>query len=206
MTRRDDLHRKALANLQESEVLMVNGHFDYGNGYHGRLYVNPHQIFRQPSLIWRFAQDLIEILPDTIVSATEVVSGPVMGGALLAHTIAGLLDGRRSLTHPLTSFAPLSLDASGALVLRPFYRGVLSGKRVLLADDVRNTGKTFERAKSVIEGAGGIVLATVEIYDRLEAIVDLGIPNFALAEYRAPENYTVADCPMCKAGTAITRF
>jgi len=206
MTRRDDLHRKALANLQESEVLMLDGHFDYGNGYHGRLYVNAHQIFRQPSLIWRFAQDLIEILPDDLLASTEVVVGPMMGGALLAHTIAGLLDGRRSLTHPLTSFAPLSLDAGGTLVLRPFYRTVLTGKRVLLGDDVRNTGKTFERAKSLIESAGGIVLATVEIYDRMEAIVDLGVPNIALAEYRAPENYRVADCPMCKAGTAITRF
>ena len=206
MTRRDDLHRKALANLQESEVLMLDGHFDYGNGYHGRLYMNPHQIFRQPSLIWRFAQDLIEILPDTIISATEVVVGPVMGGALLAHTIAGLMDGRRSLTHPLTSFAPLSMDANGTLVLRPFYRSVIAGKRVLLADDVRNTGKTFERAKTLIEGAGGVVLATLEIYDRLEAMVDLGVPNFALAEYKAPENYLVADCPMCKSGTPITRF
>jgi orotate phosphoribosyltransferase len=206
MTRRDDLHRKALANLQESEVLMLDGHFDYGNGYHGRLYLNAHQIFRQPSLIWRFAQDLIDILPDTVLQATEVVAGPVMGGALLAHTIAGLLDGRRSLTHPLTSFAPLSVDASGSLVLRPFYRSVLSGKRVLLADDVRNTGKTFERAKSLVEGAGGVVLGTIEIYDRLEAMVDLGVPNFALAEYKAPENHLAAECPMCKAGTPITRF
>jgi orotate phosphoribosyltransferase len=206
MTRRDDLRRKALANLQESEVLMLDGHFDYGNGYHGRLYLNPHQIFRQPSLIWRFAQDLLEILPEAVVQATEVVAGPVMGGALLAHTIAGLLDGRRSLTHPLTSFAPLSLDATGTLVLRPFYRTVVSGKRVLLADDIRNTGKTFERAKVLIEGAGGIVIGTVEIYDRLEPLAELGVPNFALAEYRAPENHAVGECPMCKAGTPITRF
>jgi orotate phosphoribosyltransferase len=206
MTRRDDIRRKALANLQESEVLMIDGHFDYGNGYHGRVYLNPHQMFRQPSLIWRLAQDVIEILPEPIVQGAEVVAGPVMGGALLAHTIAGLLDGRRSLTHPLTSFAPLSQDSSGALVLRPFYRSVVAGKRVLLADDVRNTGKTFERAKGLIEQAGGQVIATVEIYDRLEAMVDLGVPNVALAEYRAPENYALADCPMCKAGAAITRF
>ena len=31
---------------------------------------------------------------------TEVVAGPATGGALLAHTLAGLLDGRRALTHP----------------------------------------------------------------------------------------------------------
>src|SRR5512134_813348 len=113
MTKRDDVRRKALDNLQEYEVLMLDGHFDYGNGYHGRVYLNPHRIFRQPSLIWRFAQDLIDILPDNIVSSADVVAGPVMGGALLAHTLAGLLDSRRPLTHPRTSFAPLSFDAGG---------------------------------------------------------------------------------------------
>jgi orotate phosphoribosyltransferase len=206
MTRRDDLRRQALANLQEFEVLMLDGHFDYGNGYHGRVYLNPHRIFRQPSLIWRFAQDVIDILPEAVVTSTEVVAGPVMGGALLAHTIAGLLDGRRSLSHPPSSFAPLSLDERGALALRSFYRTVVSGRRVLLADDVRNTGKTFERAKAILEEAGGTVVATVEIYDRLEAISDLDVPNFALAEYRATENYPVSDCPLCQAGKPITRF
>jgi orotate phosphoribosyltransferase len=206
MTKRDDLRRAALANLQEFEVLMINGHFDYGNGYHGRTYLNPHRIFRRPSLIWRFAQDLIDILPETVVSGTEVVSGPVMGGALLAHTIAGLLDGRRSLGHPPASFAPLSFDASGAMALRPFYRTVVSGKRVLLADDIRNTGKTFERAKTILEAAGATVLATVEIYDRLEAMSDLGVPNFSLAEYRSTDNFPVADCPMCQAGIGVNRF
>ena len=197
---------QALTNLQENEVLMLDGHFDYGNGFHGRVYLNPHRIFRQPSLIWRFAQDLIDILPQSISDATDVVAGPVMGGALLAHTIAGLLDGRRSLTRPRASFAPLSTDAGDRLVLRPFYQTVVRGQRVLVADDVRNTGKTFERAKTVIEQAGGTVIATIEIYDRLEAIVDLGVPNFALAEYKAPDNYAVADCPMCKAGAPITSF
>ena len=55
MSRRDEIRHKALTALQEFEVLMLNGHFDYGNGYHGRVYLNPHRIFRQPSLIWRLA-------------------------------------------------------------------------------------------------------------------------------------------------------
>lgn len=203
MTRRDDLRKKALANLQEFEVLMLDGHFDYGNGYHGRVYLNPHRIFRQPSLIWRLGQDLIDVLPDDVIAATEVVAGPVLGGALLAHTIAGLLDSRRSLSLPPTSFAPLLSKGEG---LRPFYKTVVSGRRVLVADDVRNTGKTFERAKAVIEDAGGTVVATCEIYDRLEAIADAGVPNFALAEYKAPENYAVSACPMCRAGIPIAAF
>jgi orotate phosphoribosyltransferase len=185
---------------------MLDGHFDYGNGYHGRAYLNPHRIFRQPSIIWRLAQDLIDVLPEPIVAGVDVVAGPVMGGALLAHTLAGLLDGRRQLVHPPTSFAPLSVDAGGGLVLRPFYRSVVTGRGVLIADDIRNTGKTFERAKAILEEAGARVVATVEICDRLEAVVDLGVPNIALAEYPAPENFAASECPMCRAGAPITQF
>jgi hypothetical protein len=46
----------------------------------------------------------------------------------------------------------------------------------------------------------------VEIYDRQEACVDLGLPNIALAEYHASENYKVDECPMCRNGVPITRF
>ena len=191
---------QALANLQEHEVLMIDGHFDYGNGYHGRVYLNPHRIFRQPSLIWRFAQDLIDILPERSSSDGSRRRAGDGRRAARAH------DGRaaRRPAQPHASAVRVSRRSrptmASALELRPFYQGVVAGKRVLLADDVRNTGKTFERAKAVIEQAGGTVIATVEICDRLEAIVDLGVPKIALAEYRAPENYPVAECPMCGAG------
>src|SRR6187401_60040 len=108
MDKRAGIREQGLKDLQQSSVLMIDGHFDFGNGYHGRVYLNPHQLFRYPSTIWRFAQDLIDILPATIIDATEVVAGPVTGGALLAHTIAGLLDSRRPLTRPDTMFAPFT--------------------------------------------------------------------------------------------------
>jgi orotate phosphoribosyltransferase len=204
--RRDENRAKALKDLQQSEVLMIDGHFDYGNGYHGRVYLNPHQLFRHPSTIWRFAQDLIDVLPGDIVQATEVVAGPVMGGALLAHTMAGLLDSRRSLTHPPCLFAPFNHDPAGGLTLRAFYARELAGKRVLLADDVRNTGETFGRCAALVTEAGGTVLGTVEIYDRLEAIAAPGVQNFALAEYKAPENFNASACPLCAAHVVITQF
>ena len=136
--REEDVRTKALKDLQRYHVLTVDGHFDYGNGYHGRVYVNPHQLFQEPSLIWRLAQDLIDLLPGVLVDQAEVVAGPVTGGALLAHTIVGLMDGPRSLSH-----APA--HSSTGLALRPTYARTVSGKRVLLADDVRNTGKTLRR-------------------------------------------------------------
>lgn len=206
MDRRADIREKALKDLQQAGVLMMDGHFDFGNGYHGRVYLNPHQLFRHPSTIWRFAQDLIDLLASEIVQRTEVVAGPVTGGALLAHTLAGLLDSRRSLTHPPCSFAPFNYDPNGGFALRHFYRAELKGRQVLLADDVRNTGETFARCAALVREAGGTVLATIEICDRLEAIADVGVPNIALAEYKAPENYRESECPLCRLGTPITRF
>jgi orotate phosphoribosyltransferase len=200
------VRRRALDALKESEVLMVDGHFDYGNGFHGRVYLNPHQLFRQPSLIWRVAQDLLDIVPHDLAEAVEVVAGPVTGGALLAHTLAGLLDGRRSLAHPPTQFAPFTYEPAAGLVLRRFYAGAVAGRRVLLADDVRNTGKTFERCAALVREAGGTVIGTVEIYDRLEAVVDLGVPNVALVDYGAPENHPADRCPLCQSGVPITSF
>jgi hypothetical protein len=32
------------------------------------------------------------------------------------------------------------------------------------------------------------------------------VPNFALAEYKAPENFRAADCPLCAGNVSITRF
>ncbi len=206
VNRQEEVRRKALQDLQRFEVLMLGGHFDYGNGYHGEVYLNPHQLFRQPSTIWRLAQDLIDLLPATLISHTEIVAGPVTGGALLAHTISGLLDGRRSLTHPPSNFAPFTIDRAEGLTLRTVYATSMGDRRVLLADDIRNTGKTFERCAELVRKAGGTVVGTVEIYDRLEAMTDLDVPNIALAEYRAPVNYRADECPLCRAGKPITRF
>lgn len=206
MNRRDEIREKALKDLQQFEVLMINGHFDFGNGYHGRVYLNPHQLFRYPSTIWRFAQDLLDVLPDSIVSEAEVVAGPVTGGALLAHTVAGLLDSRRQLTRPPMIFAPFSDDPSCGHTLSRFYQQQLRGRKVLIVDDVRNTGQTFARCADLVRDGGGVVIATAEIYDRMEAVVELDVPNFALAEYKAPENYAAASCPFCKADVPINTF
>jgi orotate phosphoribosyltransferase len=205
-TRQDEIREKALKDLQQYEVLMLKGHFDFGNGYHGTVYLNPHQLFRYPSTIWRFAQDLLDVIPPSILEVTEVVAGPVTGGALLAHTVAGLLDSRRDLRRPATIFAPFTIDAGRTLTLSRFYRGQISGKRVLLADDIRNTGQTFQRCAALVAAAGGTIVATCEIYDRLEATVDVGVPNFALAEYRAPENFKAESCPLCQSGVPISSF
>lgn len=206
MTRVDDIRARALEDLRRYGVLMLDGHFDYGNGYHGRSYVNPHQLFKYPSTIWRLAQDLLDVMPGQMAADTEVVAGPATGGALLAHTIAGLLDSRRSLTHAPSSFAPFHMNGGGVPGLRHFYRELIRGRRVLLADDVRNTGQTLGQCAELVREAGGTVVAAVVICDRLASLVDVGAPVVALVEYATQENFRATECPLCEAGREITAF
>ena len=206
MGKREEIREKALGELQKHHVLMLDGHFDFGNGYHGRVYLNPHQLFCQPSIIWRFAQDLLDLLPAELLDQTDVVAGPATGGALLAHTVAGLLDSRRALSRPPTMFAPFRPEGAGGHSLTPFYAKQIKGRRVLLVDDVRNTGQTLARCADLVRAAGGSVVATAQIYDRMEAVTDAGVPNAALAEYKAPENHEASSCPLCRDGVPITAF
>jgi orotate phosphoribosyltransferase len=201
----DAIRKRARQDLEQADVLL-EGHFDYGNGYHGRQYVNPHMIFRYPSTIWRIAQDILDIVPSAVLDQVEAVVGPVTGGALLGHTIAGLLDGRRSLDRRPCLFAPIHFDQEIGLRLRTAYARMLEGRRVLIADDVRNTGKTLAHCAELVRKAGGVIVATVQIYDRMEAVVEVDVPNFALIEYRAPENYPTPRCPLCAAGVPLTTF
>ena len=205
MTRRDDIRARALDDLRRFEVVM-DGHFDYGNGFHGKLYLNPHQLLRQPSTIWRVAQDLIDVMPPGFSQDADIVAGPATGGALLAHTLAGLLDGKRPLTHPPYSFAPFGLTADGQPTLSAFYADRIRGRRVLLADDVRNTGLTLRACADLVVAAGGTVVGAVIIVDRMEATTELDAPVVALVDYPSPANYPAAECPQCKAGLPITAF
>ena len=74
VNRQEELKRRALIELQDLGVLMRSGHYDYGNGFHGRAYLNPHQLFLHPSTIWRLAQDLLAALPADLLEKTEVVA------------------------------------------------------------------------------------------------------------------------------------
>ena len=203
MTKQDEIRQKALKDLQRNEVLMVDGHFDFGNGYHGRVYLNPHQLFREPSTIWRFAQDLLDVLPAEILAKSEVVAGPVTGGALLAHTVAGLLDSRRDLSRAPTLFAPFAALGTGGYGLTPFYKQQIQGRRVLLVDDVRNTGQTLVRCADAVRaeaqdyvpvvGASTVRVADDRI-DGIDATIVLGhdFDTFILTEKAKAATSTTA--------------
>ena len=169
MNRRDEIRQKALKDLQKYEVLMLDGHFDFGNGYHGRVYLNPHQLFRHPSTIWRFAQDLIDVLP-SVRPRADRSRGRASDRRCAARPYDCRVAGQPPRHHP-SSHVVRSIDCRcrGRILVEPLLSTAGQGAPVLLVDDVRNTGHTLSRCAAAVRAAGGTFLATAEIYDRLEA-------------------------------------
>ena len=96
--------------------------------------------------------------------------------------------------------------SNGHALLSPFYASRMKGKRVLIVDDVRNTGTTLKQCADAVKAAGGVVIGTMQIIDRCDACVSLDVPNVSLVEYKAPPNFPAASCPMCAAHVPITAF
>ena len=213
MDKRDEIREKALKDLQHSEVLMVDGHFDYGNGYHGRVYLNPHQLFRHPSTIWRFAQDLIDChaRPSSVSGRGRRRPGDRRRAAR-AH-IAG------------SARQPAQPDASAvqlrAVPLRPRRRlhaarlsiaRELNGKRVCwpTSAEYRRDVRALRRARSQAAGRRPCWRRVADLRSHWKAGShrSAACPNIALRRIpSAPEQLQVADCPLCAGGSMpITRF
>ena len=170
---------------------MLDGHFDFGNGYHGRVYLNPHQLFRQPSTIWRFAQDLLDVLPADD-RWRRPKWWPVRRPAARCwrtrwrgcSTAAARSRGRRRSSR---RSVPEGWRRPHA---QPFYREQIAGppraargRRAQHRPDARALRRRW-CARPAERWS-----PPREIYDRMEAVVDAGVPNVALAEYKAPENH-----------------
>lgn len=202
----------ALNLLEERGALETNGHFDYGNGYHGSVYLHFHKLLEVPYNIWQLAGDLLERIDSGTKHETQVVSGPVMGGAILGAVLATLIDSGSSDNkkwtpdHELVRFAPLHRSRE-QLDLKQHYRGVVKGKKVLLVDDVRNTGRTFADAYRLLADAGAEIIATAELYDYNDPLADLAVPNFPGAKFPHKGTREQASmCHLCKLGFPIRRF
>ncbi|OGE88860.1 MAG: hypothetical protein A3E29_05130 [Candidatus Doudnabacteria bacterium RIFCSPHIGHO2_12_FULL_48_16] len=199
--------------LHESQALRTDQHFDYGNGFHGTVWIDPHQIFRRPHLVIRLLNDMIDhAIPASVLEKTQVVAGPERGGAKIGLMLATMIDGRQNAIHEQVQFVEIQEDPDerGKLILPPSCQKIVEGKRVLLADDVRNTGWTFYQSSLALLEAGATLLGTAEWYDRmnLQAAYELvNLPNYALAEYDdgiviMPAN----QCNLCLLGHTVTRF
>jgi orotate phosphoribosyltransferase len=120
----------------------------------------------------------------------DTVIAPAMGGIVVGHEVARVLDVR-------SIFAE---KQDGKLVLRRFV--IAAGERCLVAEDVITRGGRVQETVDIVRARGGVVVAVVCLVDRSNGQARFGVPLLSLMEL-APVTYEPADCPLCRQGLPL---
>lgn len=170
----------------ERSGAILNGHFVYTSGRHGRVYMEKFRVLERA----QFTEPLCRMIADRFAgSGAEVVAGPTTGGIILAYEV-GRLMGLPGIF--------CEKDPGGGRVFRRGFT-IHPGQRVLVVDDIVTTGGSLRDSFDAVTALGGEIAGVGVLADRSGGTVAVPHPYFACLEVGF-DSWAPEDCPMCAAG------
>ena len=204
MTPIDEAAQETLKILRESGAIVENVHVVHISGLHFPMTINKDAIFPHLDKIERLARLLARRLADLSI---EIVCGPAMGGLVVGEWLAHELG-------VMCAFAehdpdPKPEDIRGRFVLRRGYDQLVANRRVLVVDDIVNTGHSIRQTIEAVRAAGGQVVAAASLVfvGKFDGAT-LDVPDYEyLLHYDVPPGWSPEECPMCRDGVPVeTRY
>jgi orotate phosphoribosyltransferase len=173
------------------------GHFHYESGHHGELWLDLDRLYLLPRSLEPF---VIELSRRLAARGTELVCGPLVGGAFLAQLVARELDVDFCWAERIVTLDGVRYELPAPL------REVVRGRRVAIVDDVINAGSAaggmlldLRRLGANVVGIGAL-LVLGDAIDKLVSGENIAIESIA----RRPNTlWDPATCPLCSAGVAL---
>jgi orotate phosphoribosyltransferase len=179
------------------------GHFVLESGYHTGLWLDLDALFANPRAIAPFVERLA-----TRLRAYEphMVCGPLLGGALLAQSLATVLGADFSFTRPGPA-APGSGLYRARYLLPAALRDRVRNRRVALVDDVMSAGSSLRatceelRSQGAIPVAVGALMVLGEVGER-HFRETLGLSVEAVVRDQL-EVWVPSECALCARGVPL---
>ncbi|MEO0591493.1 MAG: orotate phosphoribosyltransferase [Pseudomonadota bacterium] len=181
-----------LAEFRASGALL-EGHFKLSSGRHSGHYLQCARVLMHPARAGRLAQAVVAGIPKEILERIDTVVSPAMGGIIIGHEVARVLD----------KDALFLERPEGVFHLRRGF-ALEPGAKVLMVEDVVTTGLSSREAIAAAAREGGEVIAECALIDRSLGSVDLGVPFYPLAAFDFP-TYAEEDIPAELAAVAVTK-
>jgi len=177
--------------MTSSEVLtlfrecggLLEGHFVYTSGRHGRLFLQAARVLQYPEHVERLCAAMAEPFQDAEI---ELVVGPATGGIILAYETARQLGCRAAFTER---------DGAAMAMKRGFH--LEPATRVLVVEDVITTGGSVEQSLQHLRDRGAEIVGVGALVDRSGGHAQFDCPYAPLAEVDF-ESYDAND-PRAKA-------
>lgn len=173
-------------------ALITNDHFVYASGEHGNGWIAKDLINLDPRRPYRLGAMLAEAIFRRGIEA-DVVCGPAIGGVICSQYTALAL-GIKSV------FAERVETTQGEIFeLKRKHSQVIHGKRVLIVDDVVNTGYSSKLVMDAVRSAGGYIVGLATWINRGNVSKkDFVIDHFVwLDEIKLP-SIPANECRLCK--------
>jgi orotate phosphoribosyltransferase len=173
--------------LAEARAIVTASHVVYTSGKHGSAYVNKDAVYPNTARV----AELCRFLGDAAAPhRPEIVCGPATGGIILAQWTA----------HHLGVPAVYAEKApDGGMVLKRGYDKLVAGRRVLVVEDVLNTGGSIRDTVRAVRAAGGDVVAAAALVNRGGVTAaDVEAPALTALLDVELDAWDAADCPLCR--------
>ncbi len=191
---------EVLKILEASGAVLTAGHFVYTSGKHGSAYINKDAVYPHTDQISKLCREIARRFAS---SPVEVVIAPVIGGVILSQWVASHLSelkGREVL-------AVYAEKGGEEFLIRRGYDRLVRGKKVLVVEDILNTGGSVKKVVDATRAAGGDVLAVAALCNRgAVGSTDVGgIPEIFSLVNLSLEAWDPASCPLCQKGVPVNR-
>lgn len=188
--------RWALDAFQECGALL-EGHFVLASKRHTGHYVDKDAVTPWDSVLdpmcYTMARYYVRRNP-------QVVVGLATAGIAIARGVGRCLNemkGDKLEIPVIYADKPSSSDDPGGLVFRRAHKMLVSGKRVLIVEDIATTGGSVKKAMDLVRSCDGELLGIGFLWNR--GGVDFGVPSFSLITKQFP-SYASDECPLCAKG------
>lgn len=188
----------ALEWMTRAGALIADSHIVYTSGKHGSAYVNKDAIYPHTQLTSR----LCRLIADRFAgSGVDVVAAPVIGGVILSQWVAYHLS---ELTHR-EILAVYAEKATEGFVLKRGYDKLIQGRRVLIVEDILNTGGSVRKVVECVRSAGGDIIGVAALCNRGKITTkELGdVPELYSLTDVDLQAWDEGDCPLCKQAVPI---
>jgi orotate phosphoribosyltransferase len=194
--------RDVLATLARVGALITGDHLVYTSGRHGSSYVNKDALYPHTAATSEVCARIAERFAG---AGVEVVAGPTVGGVIMAQWTAhhlSALTGREVLA----VYAEEEVGEGGdrRRLFRRGYDALVSGRRVLVVEDILTTGGSVRLVVEAVAAAGGAAVGVGALCNRGAVTAGaIGAPElYSLSEVPL-ESFAAEECPLCAAGVPV---
>lgn len=185
--------------LKSVGAIIADSHFVFTSGKHGDIYINKDTLYPHTDKVSQVGKMFAEKHKDLDI---DVVVGPALGGIILSTWTAyhlSQIKGKEILG------VYTEKDSVSNQVFTRGYDKLVSGKNVLIVEDITNTGGSIKKVINSVKEIGGNVVASCVMVNRDPDNITsetIGAPFSSLGVLKTTI-YDESECPLCKNNAPI---